>query len=103
MVSLNTFGRILGFLDFSQHSLSKNTIVALELCAEIIVLSSSESNLQSDKNTDLILLRLDSNAEISPRAVAFLVQSMELILLVLPGILIRKQHNLTCKSGDRMT
>lgn len=46
LVSLSVFGRILGFLDFSQHSLSKNTIVALELCAEIIVLSSSESNLQ---------------------------------------------------------
>lgn len=56
LVSLSAFGRILGFLDFSQHHLSKNTIIALELCSEIIILSSSEFNLQNDKNdknTDL--------------------------------------------------
>lgn len=56
LVSLSAFGRILGFLDFSQRHLSKNTIVALELCSEIIILSSSEFNLQNyknDKNTDL--------------------------------------------------
>lgn len=49
LVSSRAFGRILGFLDFSQHHLSKSTIVALELCAEIVILSSSEFNLQSDK------------------------------------------------------